>query len=160
MATLGRGKLELLQGNRMKFHQVLDLHTYVSRTDFFFFIVSKNLTCTVVSSSSNLILSHFQGQQKSCSLSALLPRHPEELEAGCGPGVLVGVAGCEEGLSRSRARRARVNILSFGGLAVSLKNERERGWVRANTTLDLPLCLSLESSSTCVWVSLSLQWCC
>lgn len=144
----------------MKFHQVLDLHTYVSRTDFFFFIVSKNLTCTVVSSSSNLILSHFQGQQKSCSLSALLPRHPEELEAGCGPGVLVGVAGCEEGLSRSRARRARVNILSFGGLAVSLKNERERGWVRANTTLDLPLCLSLESSSTCVWVSLSLQWCC
>lgn len=47
--------------NCMKSHQVLDLHTYVSKTDFFF-IVSKNLTGTVVSSSSDLILSHFQGQ--------------------------------------------------------------------------------------------------
>lgn len=131
------------------------------RNWFFFSIVSKNLARVVfpvvpiwfclISRDSRKValfqLSH-QGTQKSWR------------QAG-GPGGLVGVAGCEEGLSRSSARRACVNILSLGCLAVSLKNKRERGHgVRAKATLYLTLRLSFETSSTCVWISLSLYWFC
>lgn len=98
-----------------------------------------------VSNSSNLILSNFQGRWKGCSLSALLPRHRAELEPAVLPQVLVGVGGCEERLGGSSTRRARVNILALGCLAVSLKT-RERGETE------------LEQTHPSVWPSLLLIW--
>lgn len=110
----------------MRFHQIPDTQTHVSITDFFPH-VSKNLTCVVSPVVSNLISSDFQGQSESRFLSALLPRHLERQSQAGEPWVLVGIAGSEERLGGSGARRTRVNILSFGCLAVSLKHKCERG---------------------------------
>lgn len=111
----------------MRFHQIPDIQIYVSITDFFP-LVSKKLTCVVFPAVCNLISSNFQGQSKSrCFFSALLPRHLERQSQVGQPRVLVGIAGSEERLGGSRVRRAHVNILSFGCLAVSLKHKCERG---------------------------------
>lgn len=64
----------------MRFHQIPNIQTYVSITDFFPH-VSKNLTCVVFPVVSNLISSDFQGQSESrrfpFSPPTKTPRAPE-----------------------------------------------------------------------------------